>query len=439
MRSAVFLVIALGVFYQHNTASAQGNSLLWKITGNGLSAPSYLYGTMHTRDARVFRLADSVPAAFESCEAFAMEIVIDDDSRFNIMQGLFMDTSYSLNRLLTAAQYDSVDRYCRARTGESIRNYERLKPVYTAAILSQSVYSSADSADNNNTYFLDEYFQHLAMEQEKNVQGLETIAEQLHVFDVLSYADQAMMLMETVRQSGKESNTYNEIVRYYLDNDLVRMMSFENDFSLPDSLYDGLITIRNHRMADRIDTMIKKHSTFIAVGAGHLGETEGLVNLLRDKGYSVLPVIPSYNNYLANGWFRKSSPQNKFRADFPVLPWLSSEKIGSLTAMHYSATSSTYSTEKHSYDLYVGSGLQDSVLRSVIQHQFKMPVFFDKTIADTVHNNRLQFELKTTDGRNCHVHCYEKSGTVYVLLYTYRKKYNKEFRNRFFTSFQLLP
>ncbi|MGB3075702.1 MAG: TraB/GumN family protein [Chitinophagales bacterium] len=420
------------------SACAQGNSLLWKITGNGLSTTSYVYGTMHSKDARVFKLADSVFTAFESCDAFAMEIIIDDASRLNIMKGLFMDTSYTLKKLLTTEQYDSADQYCRQHTGESIKNFENLKPVYTAAILSQFMYSHSNSIDDDQQYFLDEYFQHLAMNQQKKIKGLESIAEQMHVFDVLSYQDQAALLMQTVRKSADEANSYDQMVRYYLDNDLVKMMSFENDFSLPDSLYDGLITIRNHRMAERIDTMIKKQSTFIAVGAGHLGETEGLVNLLRDKGYSVLPVLPAYTNYLPNGWYRKASIKNKFVADFPTVPQMSKEEIAASQLCHYSSTASTYTTEVHQYDLYVGYGRQDSVLKSVLQHHYEMKIVLDEIKPDTLNSNKFQLLLETTDGRNCTVQCFEKNNRVYVLLYTYKRKVNKEFRNRFFSSFQLL-
>ena len=435
--TAVFAAIFL-LFTNVDSAVAQGNSLLWKISGNGLIAPSYLYGTMHTKDSRVFRLADSVLLAFESCEAFAMEVIIDDASKLNILQGLFMDTSYSLKNLLTPEQYDSVDQYCRKNTGQGIKNYEKLKPVYTAAILSQFVYNPSDTTSDDQQYFLDEYFQHLATGQQKKVHGLETIAEQLHVFDVLSYPHQAELLMQTVRRSNSEAKSYDDMVRYYLDNDLVKMMSFENDYSLPDSLYDGLITVRNHRMADRMDTLIKRKSTFVAVGAGHLGETEGLVNLLRDKGYTVLPVIPTYLNYLPNGWYRKTSSRNHFKADFPAVPLLSNEEINGAHFFHYTAVASTYYTEKHSYDVYVGEGMQDSVLLHVLQHHYKMKVYFDKIAPDATQHNKFQLILETTDGRNCTFQCFERNQQVYVLLYTYKRKANKEFRNRFFSSFQLL-
>ncbi|MEO6167859.1 MAG: TraB/GumN family protein [Chitinophagales bacterium] len=438
MRTTASFVALLLLTCFVNSAAAQGNSLLWKISGNGLLTPSYLYGTMHTKDARVFRLADSVLTAFESCEAFAMEVIIDDASKMNILQGLFMDTSYSLKNLLTTEQYDSADQYCRKNTGQSIKNYENLKPVYTAAILSQFVYNPSDSTGDDQQYFLDEYFQHLASGQQKKVHGLETIAEQLHVFDVLSYPHQAELLMQTVRRSNKEAKSYDQMVRYYLDNDLVKMMSFENDYSLPDSLYDGLITVRNHRMADRMDTMIKKRSTFVAVGAGHLGETEGLVNLLRDKGYTVLPVIPTYTNYLPNGWYRKISFKDHCKVDFPSVPLTSNEKISASPFMHYSAVGSTYATEKHDYDVYIGEGRQDSVLLHVLQHHYQMKVFLDKISPDALHDNKFELLLETTDGRNCTVQCFERNQQVYVLLYTYKRKVNKEFRTRFFSSFQLL-
>ena len=123
MRTEGLLITILMFCCCVNNVCSQGNSLLWKISGNGLPSPSYLYGTMHTTDARVFKLADSVLMAFESCDLFVMEVIIDDASKLNILQGLYMDTSYSLKKLLSPMQYDSVDQYCRKNTGQSIKNF----------------------------------------------------------------------------------------------------------------------------------------------------------------------------------------------------------------------------------------------------------------------------------------------------------------------------
>lgn len=335
-------------------------------------------------------------------------------------------------------QYDSVDQYCRKNTGQSIKNFERLKPVYTAAILSQSVYERTDKENNARQYFLDEYFQRQAMSQQKKVHGLETIAEQMLVFDVLSYPHQAQLLMQTIRKTESDTRSYDQMVRYYLDNDLVKMMSFENDFSLPDSLYDGLITARNRRMADRMDTLMHRQAAFVAVGAGHLGEEEGIINLLRDKGYTVLPVLPTYHNYLANGWYRKTAARDQFIADFPEVPMLSTEQLQHTTVHRYSSTASPYPSEQQDFSVYAGKGRIDSLLRPVLQHHFNMTVPENAIDMESISGGHLEVHLETTDGRQCAVQCFEKNNQVYIMLYTYKKKQNKEFRNRFFGSIQIL-
>lgn len=438
MKRVTFLFTLFQMCAGFSPVKGQGNSLLWKITGRGLSSPSYLYGTMHTTDARVFRLADSVMTAFESCRIFAMEVIIDESSKLNILQGLYMDTGYSLRELLTPAQYDSADQYCRKNTGQSIKNFERLKPVYTAAILSQSVYERTDTSLSDEQYFLDEYLQKQAINQDKNVVGLETVEEQMLVFDLLSYPHQAQLLMQTVRKTEHDTRNYDLMVRYYLDNDLVNMMSFENDFSLPDSLYDGLITARNRKMAERMDSLMKQLPTFVAVGAGHLGEEEGIVNLLRDKGYTVLPVLPTYHNYLPNGWYRKTSERDQFRADFPAMPEMHTVEIASRSFHHYAAAGSPYATEKQSFDLYAGPGSIDSLLRPILQYHFNFAVPEGAISTGAIEHNHLELSLETTDGRKCSLECTQHNGKLYVMLYTYKRKLSKEFRHRFFNSLQHL-
>ncbi|MBA2421947.1 MAG: TraB/GumN family protein [Chitinophagales bacterium] len=335
MRNILLLVCLVTAFIYHHPANAQGNSLLWKIYGNGLENSSYLYGTMHLKDSRVFHFADSVMAKFEECEALAMEVVLSDDVQLQLMKGLLMDSGYVLKKLLEVSQYDSIDTYCRKNLGYSISQLDRLKPIYSSVILAQAKLS-ATSKFTEKEKFLDEYFQHLAIASKKNVFALETVEEQLSVFDLLSYKQQADLLMETVRTAPGDTLDLETLINLYLLNDLENMMKFENDFNLPDSLYNSLFTRRNHHMTDGIDTMIRKQSTFIAVGAGHLGGEEGLVNLLRRRGFNVIPIIPTYNNYLADDWYRFTSKQNNFTVDMPSYPSTEIITTGEQSANIYS-------------------------------------------------------------------------------------------------------
>ncbi len=290
---------------------------------------------MHLKDSRVFHFADSVMVKFEECEAFAMEVVLSEDVQLQLMKGLLMDSGFVLKKLMGASQYDSIDLYCRKNLGYSISQLDRLKPIYTSVILAQATLTDTSKFAENDL-FLDEYFQHVAIASQKSISALETVEQQLAVFDLLSYKQQAELLIETVRNAPNDALDMETLIGLYISNDLERMMKFENDFNLPDSLYNSLFTHRNHQMTDRIDTMIRKRSTFIAVGAGHLGGEEGLVDLLRRRGFSVVPIIPTYNNYLTDGWYRFSSTNNNFTVDLPSYPLTASTMTGDQVAYIYS-------------------------------------------------------------------------------------------------------
>src|SRR5208283_5170952 len=92
--------LALLVFIGAN-AGAQYNSLLWKISGNGLSKPSYLFGTMHTADSRIVDLGNKLSGKyFNSCPAFAMELDPGDkELNVGMVSKLMMGDDYSLAKM----------------------------------------------------------------------------------------------------------------------------------------------------------------------------------------------------------------------------------------------------------------------------------------------------------------------------------------------------
>ncbi len=315
-------------------AFSQGNSLLWRISGNHLQHPSYLYGTMHSADPRVFHFADSVMPAFEMCDAFAMEVLIDETVQATILQNIFMNGDATLKSLLSLAQYDSLQRFAMKNAGLDVSYFDRMKPLYVAMML--EMMSGDDSILSTADPFLDQYFEISAKKQQKKIWGLETAEEQMSIFEVMTYKDQADLLMKSIRNYSEDTTEFQDMIQSYLNNDLAEMMEFENDFSIPDSLYDALITNRNIRMSARIDSMVRKQSTFIAVGAGHLGGEEGLVSLLRSKGYTVLPVIPTFSHFLPGNKYRFVSIKNNFKVDFPAIPEIKSEEDNGTLVSTYS-------------------------------------------------------------------------------------------------------
>src|SRR5215510_1180692 len=129
MLRRALLIFIIGFQFSVSVFS-QGNSLLWRITGNHTEHPSYLYGTMHSTDPRVFHFADSVLTAFEMCDAFAMEVLIDENVQATILQNIFMNGDATLKSLLSSDQYDSLQRFAMKNAGLDVSYFDRMKPLY---------------------------------------------------------------------------------------------------------------------------------------------------------------------------------------------------------------------------------------------------------------------------------------------------------------------
>ncbi|HEX6915751.1 MAG TPA: TraB/GumN family protein, partial [Chitinophagaceae bacterium] len=83
-------------------------SLLWKISGNGLSAPSYLYGTIHIMCPDDIRITPKLEAAFNSTRQLYLELDMDNPAAMaKMMMGMMMTDGSSLQTLLPAKDYDS--------------------------------------------------------------------------------------------------------------------------------------------------------------------------------------------------------------------------------------------------------------------------------------------------------------------------------------------
>ena len=99
------LLYCLNVFSQ-----GEYQSIFWEISGNGLKETSYLYGTMHSQDSRIFQFKDGVEAAFNNSDIYAMELNIDSIDKSKIISELVMKNDGSLDKLLSKKEYLIVGR-----------------------------------------------------------------------------------------------------------------------------------------------------------------------------------------------------------------------------------------------------------------------------------------------------------------------------------------
>ena len=169
MRLIIFLLIFTSTCLYAQSDRPDYN-LLWEISGNNLSEPSYLFGTMHVQDERAFQFSDSVLIAIENTDAFAMEI--HPDSIINMVFEMMLngDTSNILKQLLSDEAYERLDQVIIEKTGNPLDSMDVKDPSWIEMMLSD--YDEPEYTVKRKT-MVDLYLFDLAYRQGKATYGLE--------------------------------------------------------------------------------------------------------------------------------------------------------------------------------------------------------------------------------------------------------------------------
>jgi uncharacterized protein YbaP (TraB family) len=257
-------------------------SILWEVSGKGLKQPSFLYGTIHLQDKRVFSFDKTVTKIFDTSSAYAMEVNMDDVDAVKLAKSFMLEKP--LNEILEATKYQKLDSLMKLRTGGGVGMYNNMKPFFMAGELIKA-YEHQDMP-----FPLDIDFFKKAKKKKKKLIGIEKIGEQLAAVNKMTIDEQADMIIEGLLDCKKSMDLYDKMVQVYLKQDIAALGELMKDTTLPKSFETALLTDRNKVMAHRIDSIIQIQSTFNAFGAGHLYGKDGVIELLKQKGYTVKPV-----------------------------------------------------------------------------------------------------------------------------------------------------
>ena len=263
-------------------------SLLWKVTGGDLKEPSYLYGSIHIQDARVFAFDSTIVlGTLQSCDAFAMEILLDEIDPVAIRKSQYMKKGKLLSKMMKPADFAKLDSVCKAKLGASAYFVNTVKPFFLSSALQQ-----ADMAkDKDNA--LDVYFLKKARAAGKKCYGVEQYQDQIAAIDAISLKDQVKMLVESLDETNSDTvqSQFDELLEAYLTYNFDKMLELSSDESLPKKFNKVFLIDRNVGMADHFAEIARTQSLFCVVGAAHLAGDKGVPALLRKKGYTVEPVL----------------------------------------------------------------------------------------------------------------------------------------------------
>jgi hypothetical protein len=262
-------------------ADSFDSGLLWRVERAGVTS-SYLFGTMHSDDPGVVKLPKPVQRAFDQAQGLTLEVVLDPRSLLSMASALLMTDGNTLESVIGRRLYERTVAVMSKR-GMPEMLVANMKPWAVAVMLMTPA--------GNNGVVLDHVLYQSAVAAGKKVHGLETVAEQMGLFDDLSHKDQIALLEDTLDNLDIIGQMLDELLIAYLDRDLKRLLEL-NEASMRDSdpllaktLNRKVIVERNYRMAERMQSRLSEGKQFIAVGALHLAGEQGLLKLLSERGY----------------------------------------------------------------------------------------------------------------------------------------------------------
>jgi hypothetical protein len=301
--ATVFAATALPMQVQAQTIAAEktdklDKTLLWQITGKGLKKPSYLFGTIHMIGEKDYVLHKASQKAMGKTKRLVTEI--DMSNQMGMAMEMFklapMKEGKTLKDIVSIEDYGKIKNYFeKESTNPEVKMMpfsmiENWKPMLLQSFLYTDMIKG-----KTKSYELELIT--LAKKGKMTFGGLETIGDQMSVFDKIPYKDQAQGLVEAIdeiKKSKSDDNTKNEfddLVTIYKSQDVDAMVEKSAEsFDKMDNSEDVMLTQRNKNWIPLIGEMAAKEPCFFAVGAAHLGGPNGVIRLLRAAGYTVAPV-----------------------------------------------------------------------------------------------------------------------------------------------------
>ncbi len=273
-------LILVFLFLVGQTAFAQEKGILFEISGNNLQKPSYIFGTMHLLCKADFEMSQEMISKINSAELLAMEMDLDDPTiGFKMLGKMKMRGDTSLSDLMPAARYDSLRTYLKDSLNLPPMMFQKTKPFLIYSLILTKLLPCETLMLENEI---------MKIGKGKKVIGLETLDFQMGLMDKMSYQVQADYLLETLADKEKSILEFQEMAEAYKKRDLeILLKSIDAEKGMMADFENEMLHKRNLAWIPEIKKLVSDKSTFIAVGAGHLGGPKGVLQLLKNEGFTI--------------------------------------------------------------------------------------------------------------------------------------------------------
>ena len=281
---AATIVAAIAVFSSH--PHAQTRALAWKAARGG--GVVYLIGSVHMLTSDFYPLAPALDNAFKDSDLLVEEADLNEmlspNTQFSMLSKGMLPAGQTIDKVVSPSTMALINQH----TGGvlPIEALQQFKPWFLAMTLEAMEWQSAGF---DASLGLDKHFFDRAQTEGKTVQGLETTDFQISLFDNMTRDQQERFLAETLKSVDDEKASVTKLTGAWKAGDVATIERLVMaDVKSDPVVYDRLLVARNRNWLPKIEALFSRpRHAFVVVGAAHLVGPDGLVAMLRAKGYQV--------------------------------------------------------------------------------------------------------------------------------------------------------
>jgi hypothetical protein len=268
--------------------AAQTHAFAWKATkGQGVV---YLVGSVHMLTSDFYPLPASLDAGFKASDLLVEEAnlaeMLSPNMQFSMLSRGMLPAGQSLDKVISPATLALLNKHS-STLGMPMEALKQFKPWMLAMTIEAMEWQKAGF---DAELGLDKHFFDRAQVENKTIQGLETTDFQISLFDGMSMEQQDRFLAETLKGVATETASVNKLAASWKIGDagaIERLVL--SDIKDDPFVYDRLLVARNRTWLPKIEALFSRpRPAFVVVGAAHLVGPDGLLAMLKAKGYQLV-------------------------------------------------------------------------------------------------------------------------------------------------------
>ena len=280
------LIYTILIFIASNTQICFGQSeILWEVTNPKNTEKSYLFGTIHSGDSKLFPIDSIIYKSLFKCDLLALEINPSEMNDINVLKKMLLDEK-NIEDLFSKKNYELITTFLKDSLNVSEIMVKNMQPIFIQQLIEQSVYKNEHDP-------IDLHLYKNALINNISIEGLETIEEQMNTLLSIPLKKQADDLLDKVKNfnSDEIKKEMNSMIYAYINRDIENFVINELKKNKNNDFEENFIYSRNIKMFERANQKLNNNTVFIAVGAAHLYGEKGLINLLKKEGYILNPIF----------------------------------------------------------------------------------------------------------------------------------------------------